>query len=53
MTALKADHAVTVSPGSVTITDFDRLRRHECTCTDAVRLHFDTVLRNVYPREDG
>lgn len=49
---LKADKAIDVSPGCVTITDIHRLERHACACTDAVRAHFDMVLKNVYPPED-
>ena len=50
---LKSDRAIDVSPGRVTIADRRRLDRHACTCTDAVRAHFDTVLSNVYPPDGG
>ena len=49
---LKADKVIDVSPGCVTIKNVDRLERHACACTDAVRAHFDTVLKNVYPSAD-
>jgi hypothetical protein len=50
---LKENNVITVSHGCVTIVDFDRLQRYACTCTEAVRDHFDTVLRHVYPPDDG
>lgn len=49
---LKDASVIDVSPGRVTIIDFDRLERRACPCTAAVRAHFDAVLRNVYPPED-
>lgn len=50
---LKDTGAIDVFPGRVMITDRRRLDRHACACTDAVRAHFDTVLRNVYPPDGG
>lgn len=52
MAGLKDDKAIDVSPGCVTIVDIARLKRQACTCTDAVRSHFDAVLRHVYPPGD-
>lgn len=53
VTGLKEDGAIQVSLGCVRIVDRDRLDRHSCQCTDAVRGHFDTVLKSVYPPDGG
>jgi CRP-like cAMP-binding protein len=50
---LKEAKAIDVSPGCVRIIDRKRLDRHACNCTDAVRAHFDKVLRHVYPPDGG
>lgn len=51
VSALKAEGAIAVGLGRIRITDRDQLERHACTCTAAVRHHFDQVLKNVYPPE--
>jgi hypothetical protein len=48
---LKADGAIRVAPGRITIADRSRLEGHACQCTAAIRFHFDQVLRHVYPPE--
>lgn len=53
MTGLKAAGAITVAQGQVTIADRPRLDGHACTCNEAVRSHFDRVLRKVYPPDGG
>ena len=53
VTVLKDSGAITVSPGLVTIADRPRLDGRACACNEAVRAHFDKVLRNVYPPDGG
>ncbi|RTL54029.1 MAG: Crp/Fnr family transcriptional regulator [Bradyrhizobiaceae bacterium] len=37
--------------GAILIRDRDALARHACLCNEAVKAHFDEVLRGVYPAE--
>lgn len=50
--ALKANSLLETRRGSLIISDHDGLERLACGCNDAVRRHFDDVLRGVYPTEE-
>lgn len=39
--------------GAILTLDRDALARHACSCNEAVKGHFENVLRGVYPAEDG
>jgi hypothetical protein len=39
--------------GSILIRNPDKLRQRSCLCNDAVKDHFENVLRGVYPSEDN
>ena len=39
--------------GQLRIDNLDALRRHQCSCNDAVRSHFDQVLKGVYPEPEA
>lgn len=47
--SLKARGLIDTKRGRLCITDFDALASLGCSCNDAVREHFDEVLRGVYP----
>ncbi len=50
----KDDGVLSVRRGSLVVNDHEKLKRRSCGCNEAVRYHFDTVLRGVYPTEaDG
>jgi hypothetical protein len=49
----KKEKILSVKRGCLVILDHDRLRGKSCTCNDAVKMHFDTVLKGVYPDETG
>jgi len=49
---LKADSVIATRRGRVAITSATALGRFSCNCNHLVRLHFDEVLRGVYPSED-
>jgi len=40
-----------VRRGSLIINDRNSLEQHACRCNDAVRSHFDAILKGVYPGE--
>ena len=50
----KEEKILNVKRGYLIIADQRRLARKSCSCNDAVKAHFDTVLKGVYPDEsDG
>jgi hypothetical protein len=48
----KKEKILNVRRGFLVITDAELLERKSCSCNDAVRAHFDTVLAGVYPDEN-
>jgi CRP-like cAMP-binding protein len=51
---LKAEGVLQTRRGSIQILNADALRLRSCLCNEAVKDHFDEVLRGVYPAEgDG
>ncbi|MFT3673501.1 Crp/Fnr family transcriptional regulator [Aestuariivirga sp.] len=48
----KEDGILTVSRGRLTIADKHALAGASCNCNRSVRIHFDTVLKGVYPNSD-
>ena len=47
----KDEKILNVKRGYLIIDDQQSLARKSCSCNDAVRAHFDTVLKGVYPDE--
>jgi hypothetical protein len=45
----KAEGILQTRRGSILIRDIDRLQRRACLCNEAVKNHFEEVLRGVYP----
>jgi len=39
--------------GAFLVRDFDALKRRSCLCNEAVKAHFEEVLRGVYPTEQA
>jgi len=50
--SFKARGLVETRRGSVVVLDQDALHARSCACNDAVRDHFDVVLRGVYPHSE-
>lgn len=50
--AFKSEDIIETRRGSLVVRDKDALKRRSCACNEAVKAHFDTVLRGVYP-DDG
>ncbi len=46
---MKMDKILKTTRGALIVADVKALRRRACACNDAVRNHFDIVLRGVYP----
>ncbi len=46
---LKTEKALKTSRGALLVEDVATLQRRACACNDAVRSHFDVVLKGVYP----
>jgi DNA-binding transcriptional regulator YhcF (GntR family) len=49
---LKAEGILETRRGSIVVRNPDALRTRSCLCNEAVRSHFDEVLRGVYPAPD-
>jgi Crp-like helix-turn-helix protein len=49
--SFKAEGIVETRRGSILVRDRDALKRRACLCNDAVKAHFEEVLRGVYPTE--
>lgn len=47
----KAQRVLETRRGSILVRNPDALRRRSCLCNEAVKNHFDEVLRGVYPAE--
>ena len=45
----KAEGVLDTRRGAILVRDPDALRRHACLCNEAVKTHFEEVLRGVYP----
>ncbi len=46
---LKMEKALKTARGALLVEDVATLRRRSCACNDAVRSHFEIVLKGVYP----
>jgi hypothetical protein len=51
--SFKAEGIVETRRGSILVRNRDALRLRACTCNDAVKAHFEEVLRGVYPTEEA
>ena len=49
MQTFKAQGVLETRRGSILVRNPDALRRHACLCNEAVKSHFEEVLRGVYP----
>jgi hypothetical protein len=49
--SLKAEGALETRRGAILVRNPDALRSRSCLCNDAVRDHFEEVLRGAYPAE--
>ena len=50
--AMRADRILKTARGALIVIDAEALKERACTCDDAVRHHFDIVLKGVYPNSD-
>jgi len=48
----KSERILETRRGSLRVLDLEKLQARACRCNDAVKEHFDTVLRGVYPQEE-
>lgn len=48
----KREQLLTVRRGRIVVHDLESLKAKACTCNEAVKAHFDTVLAGVYPSLD-
>lgn len=48
----KADGVLETRRGAILVRNPEALRRHACLCNEAVKNHFEEVLRGVYPDPD-
>jgi hypothetical protein len=53
MQAFRAQGILETRRGSILIRNFDGLRQRSCQCNEAVKDHFEQVLRGVYPSEEA
>ncbi|QHP66895.1 Crp/Fnr family transcriptional regulator [Bradyrhizobium sp. LCT2] len=51
--SFRADGILDTRRGSILVRDRDRLRLRACLCNEAVKTHFEEVLRGVYPTEEA
>ena len=51
--SFKAEAVLDTRRGSILIRNLDALRLRSCLCNEAVKNHFEEVLRGVYPSEEG
>lgn len=49
----KVDGILATRRGAILVRNRDALAARACLCNDAVKNHFEEVLRGVYPNEDG
>src|SRR3954449_7750138 len=50
--SFRAEGVLETRRGSILVRNRDGLRLRACLCNDAVKLHFEEVLRGVYPTEE-
>ncbi len=50
--AFKAEGILDTRRGAILVRDRDRLKQRACLCNDAVKAHFEDVLRGVYPTDE-
>jgi len=50
---LKAEGILETRRGAILVRDRERLAARACLCNEAVKSHFEEVLRGVYPTEEG
>lgn len=50
--SFKAERILDTRRGSILIRSRDGLRLRACLCNDAVKMHFEEVLRGIYPTEE-
>jgi hypothetical protein len=48
----KAESIIETRRGSIVVRNFDGLKQRSCLCNEAVKTHFEEVLRGVYPTEE-
>jgi DNA-binding transcriptional regulator YhcF (GntR family) len=48
----KAEAIVETRRGAILVRDRDALHKRACRCNEAVKTHFEDVLRGVYPTEE-
>jgi hypothetical protein len=48
----KAENIIETRRGSIVVRNFDALKQRSCLCNEAVKSHFEEVLRGVYPTEE-
>jgi Crp-like helix-turn-helix protein len=53
MQTFKAEEVLETRRGSILVRNREALRRRSCLCNDAVKNHFEEVLRGVYPTEEA
>lgn len=51
--SFKAEGVLETRRGSILVRNRDGLRLRACLCNEAVKMHFEEVLRGVYPTEDA
>jgi hypothetical protein len=51
--SFKAEGVLETRRGSILVRNRDGLRLRACLCNDAVKMHFEEVLRGVYPTEEA
>jgi len=49
----RAEGILDTKRGAFLVRDFDALKRRSCLCNEAVKAHFEEVLRGVYPTEQA
>jgi hypothetical protein len=51
--SFKAEGVLDTRRGSILVRNRDGLRQRACLCNDAVKTHFEEVLRGVYPAQEA
>jgi hypothetical protein len=51
--SFRTERVLETRRGSILVRSRERLRERACLCNDAVKLHFEEVLRGVYPTEEA
>jgi hypothetical protein len=51
--SFKAEGVLDTRRGSILVRNREGLRLRACMCNEAVKMHFEEVLRGVYPTEEG